>query len=288
MSTRLTYTSGALGAETDADFESRLAAARATEAQPLPHLIAGDDVHEGEPFERLDPSRGEPASRGREGGAAAAARAADAARSAAAAWRNTPYAERCELMRAVAAGIGERHIELAAVASMEAGKSRAESILEVQEAVDLITTYAGLMEENNGLRQAAGQLRGGRAQRRRAPPLWRVRRDRAVQLPGGARDQHVRGGADRRQHGRAEAVGGDALDRGDPRRDRPRRRASRRACSTWFRAGRTPAARSWRATWTASRSPARPRSAAGSRGRSRRARSPAPRSPRWAARTRRS
>ena len=66
------------------------------------------------------------------------------------AWRNTPYAERCERMRAVAAGIGERHFELAAVVSLETGKSRTESILEVQEAVDLITTYADLMESNEG------------------------------------------------------------------------------------------------------------------------------------------
>ena len=53
-------------------------------------------------------------------------------------------------MRALAAGIGERHFELAAVASLETGKSRTESILEVQEAVDLITTYADLMEHNEG------------------------------------------------------------------------------------------------------------------------------------------
>ena len=53
-------------------------------------------------------------------------------------------------MRAVAAGIGERHLELAAVVSLETGKSRTESILEVQEAVDLITTYADLMEDNEG------------------------------------------------------------------------------------------------------------------------------------------
>ena len=33
---------------------------------------------------------------------------------------------------------------------MEAGKSRTESILEVQEAIDLITTYADLMEANDG------------------------------------------------------------------------------------------------------------------------------------------
>jgi 1-pyrroline-5-carboxylate dehydrogenase len=81
------------------------------------------------------------------------ARALDAARGAAADWRNTPWERRLELMRAVAAGIGERHFELAAVVSLETGKSRAESILEVQEAVDLITTYADLMEHNDGYRR---------------------------------------------------------------------------------------------------------------------------------------
>ena len=37
--------------------------------------------------------------------------------------------------------------------SLETGKTRTESILEVQEAVDLITTYADLMEENDGYRR---------------------------------------------------------------------------------------------------------------------------------------
>ena len=58
--------------------------------------------------------------------------------------------QRCALLRAVAGGIGERHLELAAVVSLETGKSRTESILEVQEAIDLITTYADHMEGNDG------------------------------------------------------------------------------------------------------------------------------------------
>jgi 1-pyrroline-5-carboxylate dehydrogenase len=151
MSARLTYTSGALGPDSDAEFEARLADARASEATPLPHLIGGREHEGGEPFERLDPSRdGAVASRAYEATPEVVARAVEAARSAAPSWRNTPYAERCELMRAVAAGIGDRHYELAAVVSLETGKSRAESILEVQEAVDLITTYADQMERNEG------------------------------------------------------------------------------------------------------------------------------------------
>jgi 1-pyrroline-5-carboxylate dehydrogenase len=151
MSTRLTYTSGALASEAEEEFETRLAEARAREGgEPLPHLVGGEELAAGDPFERRDPSRGAVASRAHEAGPDVVGRAVDAARAARAAWRAMPYCERCELMRAVAAGIGERHLELAAVASLEAGKSRAESILEVQEAVDLITTYADLMERNDG------------------------------------------------------------------------------------------------------------------------------------------
>ena len=80
-------------------------------------------------------------------------RAVDAARAAAPGWAATPYGERCRLLRAVADGIGARHMELAALASLETGKSRTESILEVQEAIDLIEAYAGHMEENEGYTQ---------------------------------------------------------------------------------------------------------------------------------------
>jgi 1-pyrroline-5-carboxylate dehydrogenase len=151
MSARLTYTSGTLGPASDKEFEARLVDARATDSPPLPHLIGGDDVAAGDAFERRDPSNdGAVASRAYAATPEIVARAVEAARSAAPSWRNTPYAERCEVMRGVAAGIRRRHYELAAVVSLETGKSRAESILEVQEAVDLITTYADLMERNDG------------------------------------------------------------------------------------------------------------------------------------------
>lgn len=53
-------------------------------------------------------------------------------------------------MRAVAGALGERHMELAAVVSLETGKVRTESIAEVQEAVDLIETYCEAMEAADG------------------------------------------------------------------------------------------------------------------------------------------
>ena len=47
MSTRLTYTSGALGSDTDREFEQQLSAARAETPHPLPHLVAGEERVEG-------------------------------------------------------------------------------------------------------------------------------------------------------------------------------------------------------------------------------------------------
>ena len=151
MSTRLTYTSGDLGAETDAAFEAALEAARAAPAGPHAHLIDGEQVAEGEPFERRDPARTDQlASSAHAASPELVGRAVDVARAAAPGWAATPYDERCGLLRAVADGIGERHMELAGLASLETGKSRTESILEVQEAIDLIEAYAGHMEENDG------------------------------------------------------------------------------------------------------------------------------------------
>src|SRR3954469_595966 len=151
MNTRLTYTSGDLGAETDAAFEDALQAARGAEAGPAPHLIGGEELAEGEVFERRDPAHTDRvAGRAHQGGPELVRRAVEAARAAAPGWAGTPWEERCRLLRAAADGIGERHMELAALTSLETGKSRTEAILEVQEAIDLIEAYAGHMEENEG------------------------------------------------------------------------------------------------------------------------------------------
>src|SRR4051794_24660245 len=152
MSTRLTYTSGRLTAETDAAFEDALAGARAAAGgEPLAHVVAGAQVYEGAVFERHDPARADVvASRALQAPAALGERAVAAARAAARGWRRTPYGERCARLRAVAAAIAERHMELAAVVSLETGKTRTESIAEVQEAIDLIAAYADHMEANDG------------------------------------------------------------------------------------------------------------------------------------------
>ena len=221
------------------------------------------------------PTTRSPAARSRRRPRSSRARV-DAARVAAGPWRRTPWAERCALLRAVADGIGERHLELAAVVSLETGKSRTESILEVQEAIDLITTYADHMEGNDGYVVPLASFVADERNTDVLRPYGVFAVDRAVQLPGRAVGRHGRLRADRRQHGRVQALRGDAVDRRDPRRDRAPRPSSRPASSTSCTAARRPAAPWSTRASTASPSPARPRSGARSRARCRRAPTPRP------------
>ena len=127
------------------------------------------------------------------------AAAVERARAAQPAWRRTPVAERCALLRRAGAAIGERHMEMAAAVTVETGKSRTESIAEVQEAIDLIEAYCAQIEAHEGFEIPLGQLTPEETNRSVLRPVRRVRRDRAVQLPRRARDRHV----GRRARGRA-------------------------------------------------------------------------------------
>jgi 1-pyrroline-5-carboxylate dehydrogenase len=151
VNARLTYTSGTLQGDLDERFTTHLASARADEHAPLEHLIAGERVAAGELFGRRDPSdlHGH-LSRAHEAGGETVALAVGAAREAYGQWSSMPYGERCGHMRAVARAIAARHIEIAAVVSLETGKTRTESIAEVQEAIDLIETYCAAIEKAGG------------------------------------------------------------------------------------------------------------------------------------------
>ena len=159
MATRLTYTTGARSPELDRAFEAALADARERDAEPLAHLVAGREVTAGEPFAREDPSRRQHvASRAHEG-AEVVAEAVDAARAAQREWRRLPHAERVAVLRATERLIDERKLDLAAAVSLETGKSRTESIAEVQEAIDLIETYCRPDRGGRRLRDAARPAR---------------------------------------------------------------------------------------------------------------------------------
>ena len=84
--------------------------------------------------------------------------AASAARAFAPEWAATPWQERSEIMRRGADLISERRNELAALVSIEVGKSRLEALGEVEETADLIRYYCHQMGEHHGFDFTMGQL----------------------------------------------------------------------------------------------------------------------------------
>jgi 1-pyrroline-5-carboxylate dehydrogenase len=155
MAGRLTYTSGGIDSAAHVEFERRLREARAADPEPWPHSINGRPHVEGAVFERVDPARIQRvASRAHNAGPETVALAVDAARHAQRGWRRMPYRERLDRLAAVARAVSERHLEIAAVVSLETGKSRIEAIVEVQEAIELIETYSEEMERHEGFVQA--------------------------------------------------------------------------------------------------------------------------------------
>jgi 1-pyrroline-5-carboxylate dehydrogenase len=87
-----------------------------------------------------------------------AQQAVAAARGAFPAWSHTPWQERLVVLRRAAENFRDRKYEMAAWLSLEAGKSRLEAMGEVEEAADLINTYADQVEEHNGFVIRLGQL----------------------------------------------------------------------------------------------------------------------------------
>lgn len=150
MST-LNYASTSLTTELNGQFEQALATSRTEIPEPLPHVVAGAERHDGDVFERRDPAdpsrvvaRAHTATGQVVDDAVAAAR--DAARS----WRAVPFGKRAELLRAAKSRFLDRDVEIAATISAETGKSRIEALAEAQESADLIEHYCAQMESRDG------------------------------------------------------------------------------------------------------------------------------------------
>lgn len=73
-------------------------------------------------------------------------------------WRKTPWQERVQMIRMIAEAISESVFELSALMSLEVGKSRLESLGEVEETADLLRWYADDMEKNDGYVTRMGKL----------------------------------------------------------------------------------------------------------------------------------
>lgn len=147
------YTQGLDDSDVSQRFEQRLAELRAAGPLECPHVIDGERLTSGELIAREDPTN--PArvvAHLHEGGAEVVDRAVAAARRSSAEWRRTPLAERCAIMRQAAARLAERRIELAALMTHEVGKTRADTLAEVDECGVIFDLFIRQMEENDGYR----------------------------------------------------------------------------------------------------------------------------------------
>jgi 1-pyrroline-5-carboxylate dehydrogenase len=73
-------------------------------------------------------------------------------------WARQPWQARVAVLHRAAESIRAQKFELAALASLEVGKSRLESMGEVEEAADLIDYYCGQVEETDGFRRPMAAL----------------------------------------------------------------------------------------------------------------------------------
>jgi 1-pyrroline-5-carboxylate dehydrogenase len=73
-------------------------------------------------------------------------------------WGALPWQERVQTMRKAAHFIRARKFEIAAVMSLEVGKSRLEAMGDAEESADLIDYYAKMVEDNDGYVKPLGKL----------------------------------------------------------------------------------------------------------------------------------
>jgi 1-pyrroline-5-carboxylate dehydrogenase len=85
-------------------------------------------------------------------------RAVTAAKRAQRAWAATPWRERVATLRRAAGLIRERKFELAAIMSLEVGKSRLESMGDAEESADLIDYYCQQIEDASGFVRPMGRV----------------------------------------------------------------------------------------------------------------------------------
>jgi 1-pyrroline-5-carboxylate dehydrogenase len=158
---RITYTSATGDLEDfHLRFDAGLAAVRSKAGRDHGARIDGEEVHtSAAPI--LDRA---PADTRILLGTFTAATPAEVGRSVAAArkaqpdWGRRDWTDRVAVFRRAAALVRERKYELAALMSLEVGKSRLESMGDAEESADLIDYYCAQVEESDGFVRAMGQV----------------------------------------------------------------------------------------------------------------------------------
>ena len=132
-------------------FDIALEDLRGALGQTYPLLIGGEERVGADTFEVRSPADNQIViGRFAAGTEADVNDAVAAAKAAFPAWSQRPWQERVAIMRRAAALIREDKFRLAALLILEAGKNRIEAIGEVEEAADIVDTYADQVEANDG------------------------------------------------------------------------------------------------------------------------------------------
>ena len=152
--------------EFDALFEQAMKEARASFGAKNPMYIGGKEVHASELLEERSPIDRKMLIGYFQKGTREHSRLAVAeAKKAFAQWSSTNYKERITIFRKAAELFVRDKFKLAAVLSYENGKSRYESVGEVDEAIDFLRYYADELERNKGyVRKTAIQQSSGKVQ----------------------------------------------------------------------------------------------------------------------------
>ncbi len=137
--------------EFDRLFDEAVARARGEVlGKRFPMHIGGKEVFANEELAEYSPIDGSLIGKFQKGTREHARQAVDVALAAFGAWSRTGYRERVKVILAAAEVFRKRKFDVAAILSIENGKTRHESVGEVDEAIDFLNYYSGEMIRNKG------------------------------------------------------------------------------------------------------------------------------------------
>jgi 1-pyrroline-5-carboxylate dehydrogenase len=141
------------------EFDAALASARSALGRTFPSWLDGRPLESGDLLESRAPSDSRVLlARFHRTPVSEVARAVEAARRAQTLWAKTSWQERVKRVTGAAELVSKRRMELSVTASLEVGKSRLESLGDVEESADLLRYYASHVTETNGFARPLGKL----------------------------------------------------------------------------------------------------------------------------------
>ncbi|WP_224365205.1 aldehyde dehydrogenase family protein [Hyalangium versicolor] len=160
MSFRITYSVLEADLSTlHAQFDAALDAVRGALGAQLPSWIGGEPYRSGDLLESRNPAKpDELLASFHRTPVSELDRVVRVAREAQRAWGATAWEERVRILRRAAELISERRLELSARMTLEVGKSRMESLGDVEESADLLRYYAAQLEQAEGFRRPMARL----------------------------------------------------------------------------------------------------------------------------------